>query len=284
MIALIIAAVLAGPVNDFQADTMAWRKAREESLLRPNGWLAVSGLFWLKAGSQSLGSSRRSDIHLPDSAPVNVGTVLFEKGVVTIKALDGVEVLVNGKPSNDPIKSDADGRPDKVQIADLTLNVIKRGKRIGLRLWDPNSKARKNFEGCKWFAPDPALVVRAKFVPHVPARTIPILNVLGDTEPSPNPGYVEFVLKGRKYRLEAIEEGNELFFNFKDQTSGHETYPAGRFLNTEGPKNGFVTLDFNRAVNPPCAFTAFATCPLPPKGNTLKVKILAGELSHHPLE
>ncbi len=124
--------------------------------------------------------------------------------------------------------------------------------------------------------------MKARYVTHKAGTTIPITNVLGDTAPAPNPGYVEFRFHGQTCRLEAIDEGDTLFFNFQDGTSGKETYPAGRFLNTPLPKDGFVTLDFNRAVNPPCAYTAFATCPLPPKGNVLKVRMTAGEKTHHP--
>jgi uncharacterized protein (DUF1684 family) len=110
---------------------------------------------------------------------------------------------------------------------------------------------------------------------------LPITNILGDTELSPNPGYVEFKIAGKTHRLEAIDAGDELFFNFKDLTNGAKTYGAGRFLYAKAPKNGQVTLDFNQAVNPPCAYTAFATCPLPPKANYLQVAIEAGELKTH---
>jgi uncharacterized protein (DUF1684 family) len=151
-----------------------------------------------------------------------------------------------------------------------------------LRLWDPNSKARKVFQGSRWFDPDPRFVVKAKYVLNPIGTTIPITNVLGDVEPTPNPGYVEFNFRGAACKLQAIAQGDGLFFNFKDFTSGKETYPAGRFLDADGPKDGFVTLDFNRATNPPCAFTAFATCPLPPAGNLIKYRMTAGEMTHHP--
>jgi len=283
MIAVSLCATMMLTQPDFVSETNAWRKERETSLMRPNGWLAVAGLFWLKEGEQTIGSDPKSDIVLPASAPKLAGTIRFTRGVASLAPASGVVVTANGSPISGPLKSDADGRPDRVHVGDLTFSVIKRGKRTGLRLWDPNSKARREFVGCKWFAPDQALVVTAKFVAHSPVRTIPILTILGDTEPTANPGYVEFTLKGRRHRLEALAEGDGLFFNFKDRTSGKETYPAGRFLNADGPKDGKVVLDFNQAVNPPCAFTAFATCPLPPKGNSLSVRIPAGELSTHPV-
>ncbi len=281
MITTVLLILASVPQTSFIKAQQTWRAEREAALTAPAGWLSVAGLFWVREGVQTIGSDPASDIVLPASAPAQVGTVTMANGKVSLQPRGGVVVTANGDALPETLKSDADGRPDKVQVGDLTISVIKRGKRIGLRMWDPNSRARKEFKGRHWFAPDGAFVIKARFVPHKKGKMIPILNVLGDTEPSPNPGYVEFRLKGKACRLEAIAEGDELFFNFQDATSGKETYAAGRFLNTEGPKNGFVTLDFNRAVNPPCAFTAFATCPLPPKGNVLKVRIAAGELKQH---
>lgn len=268
----------------FVEDQNKWRAEREALLKRPNGWLAVAGLFWVKEGSQTLGSSDQSDIIFPKSAPSKIGTITLANDIVTIQPEPGVVLTRNDKPLEGPIKTDKNGAADKIHLGDLTFSVIVRGTRTGIRLWDPNCKGRTEFKGCKWFAPDPAYVVKAKWVPHNPVRTIPILNILGDTEQSSNPGYVEFTLGGATHRLEAIGEGNELFFNFKDATSGKETYGAGRFMYADLPKDGIVTLDFNKAYNPPCAFTNFATCPLPPKGNALKAKISAGELVHHPIE
>ena len=272
-----------GPsAEDFSKSQWEWRTKREASLTKPGGWLSVAGLYWVQEGSQTIGSAESCDIQFPSSAPAKVGTIELKNGVVTLHPRDGVEVSVNGKPLSGPLKTDATGKPDRVKLGDLEFSIIIRGKRTGIRLWDPNSKFRKRFEGCKWFEPDSKYVVKAKYTAYNPARTLSIVNILGDTEHSPNPGYVEFDIDGKPQRLEAIQEGDEFFFNFRDATSGKETYPAGRFLYSGLPKDGFVEIDFNKAYNPPCAFTAFATCPLPPKGNTLKVKIAAGELSHHP--
>ncbi len=267
--------------SGFVQEQMAFRKEVEASLTRPEGWLSVAGLYWLHEGTQTIGSGPTADVRLPLSAPELVGTVSMTGGKVSIEPQPGVSLLINGKEGSGALKADADGGPDSVTIGALTLAVIRRGERTGFRLWDPNCATKKEFKGCHWFPVSKEYVIRAKFTAHKPGTMVPITNVLGDTTPNPNSGYVEFTIKGKKCRLEAIDQGGGLFFNFQDATSGKETYAAGRFLNTEGPKDGFVTLDFNHAINPPCAYTKFATCPLPPKGNSLSVAIPAGEKKQH---
>lgn len=262
---------------DFQSDEAAFRKEYQDSLTRPGGWLSVAGLLWLREGLQTIGSGAKCDVKLPSYAPELVGTVSMTKGQVALQVTGDAKVKIDGQ--------DSSGGPfGRLEVGNLTLAVIRRGDRTGLRLWDPQAKGLFEFKGCKWFAPSEKWVVKAKFFPHPAGTTLPITNVLGDTAPSPNPGYVEFTIGGKKCRLEAEGGGDALFFNFQDSTSGKETYPAGRFLDAPGPKDGYVTLDFNKATNPPCAFTAFATCPLPPKGNSLPVRVTAGELAHHPIE
>jgi uncharacterized protein (DUF1684 family) len=161
---------------------------------------------------------------------------------------------------------------------------IVRGDRVGLRLYDTESKARKEFHGLKWYPIDSKYKVQAKFTPFESGKTYPIKNVLGDTQNWRSPGFVTFSLDGKLCRLVALDEGDILFFNFQDQTSGKTTYPAGRFLYALKPIGGSVELDFNKATNPPCAFTSFATCPLPPRDNFLSVEVTAGEKVHHPTE
>ncbi len=151
---------------------------------------------------------------------------------------------------------------------------------MALRVKDPNAAARRNFTGTQWFPVRQAWDIKARWVPYATPRQIPILNVLGMTGPEPSPGYAEFTLSGRKCRLEPITEDDHLFFIFKDLTAGKTTYAAGRFLYAATPVNGTVELDFNEAENPPCAFTPYATCPLPPKQNALPVAIEAGEKSY----
>ena len=175
----------------------------------------------------------------------------------------------------------AKGQKSAIASGDLVMFIIKRGDRYGVRLLDPQSSARTNFKGLRYFPLQTAYRVDATFVPYATPKQVPVPNVLGMTVPMESPGYVTVTLQGRTLRLEPVYETSEhedLFFIFSDLTSRSETYPAGRFLHAPLPKNGRVDLDFNKAYNPPCAFTAFATCPLPTKANRLQVRIEAGEL------
>ncbi len=269
----------------YQEQIERWRTERANRLKAEDGWLSVAGLYWLKEGTNSIGTKATSDIVLPaGSAPATVGEMTLRGGKVTLHVADGVIATAHGKSITSlEMKSDRSGAPDRVVIQALTLTVIERGTRIGLRLYDNNARARKEFTGLKWFPIDPKYRVKATFVPYTSPKSVAITNVLGDTTETPIPGYVVFTLDGKEYRLEAQSEGSGLFINFRDSTSAKTTYPAGRFLDAPKPENGVVVLDFNRAYNPPCAVTPFATCPLAPRQNHLTVSIPAGEQysSHH---
>jgi hypothetical protein len=278
-----LGAVIIGtlPPSDFAKATREWRQRQEANLKRERGWLSVAGLFWLDAGENSFGSAESAKLRLPDGPPV-AGSLNRQGNEVTLTT-SAEGVTLNGvRPTNETLKSDAAGRPDSIRIGRLEMNVIQRGERIGVRLYDPQAPTVTNFKGRTWFPADEKWVVRAKFVPYNPPKTVSILNVVGDRSVVPVPGYIEFKRDGKTLRLDAQGDQSGLFLNFQDATSGKETYPAGRFLDTPGPKDGFVEIDFNRAVNPPCAFTLFATCPLPPPGNRLSIPVRAGEKTHHP--
>ncbi len=273
----------------FQAETPAayreriskWRASQEAALKADEGWLSVAGLTWLKEGVSSLGSDVSSLVRLPASVPARVGTLSLQNGQVTLSVADGVSASFKGKPvSTLAMKSD----DDRVTVGAVKFMVIRRGQRIGIRVFDNDSKGLKEFAGMKWYPVADNYRVVADFVPYNPPKKIAITNVLGDTRIADSPGYASFTLGGKKCRLDAEPAGAGLFFNFQDKTSGDTTYPAGRFLDAPGAKDGHVILDFNQAVNPPCAFTAFATCPLPPAGNRLDVAVKAGEKVHHPAE
>ncbi len=247
-------------------DILQFRRQREAELIADDGWLTVSGLFWLKEGPNRFGPAPSNQIVLPPGAPS--GVFEFHNGKTTYQGRE--------------LRADKPGPPDRITLGDLTLYVIQRGDRCAIRLKDKNSKLRKEFTGLRWFPPSKAYRVTARFLPYSPPKMLSIPTVLGDVEQVASPGYAVFTLHGREYRLDPVPgDDGGLFFIFRDLTSGKETYPAGRFLDTDPPRDGKVVLDFNKAYNPPCAFTPYATCPLPPKQNHLPVRIEAGELNYH---
>lgn len=282
---LLLAAMSMAPVapdDSYRDEIERWRARREASLKSDDGWLAIAGLFWLKHGINTVGTEAGNDIVLPvGSAPGRVGAFDMHDGIISFEAAAGVNATVNGKPATAAVlKPDSSDSPDILQFNDLTMFVIQRDDRYGIRLKDKNSEMRKAFTGLKYFPVKEEYQVKAKFVPYDPPKTIAVPNILGQIEQTPSPGYVEFTLNGHDLRLDPVTEGDTLFFIFKDLTSGKQTYPPGRFVNTEMPKNGEVILDFNKAYNPPCAFTPYATCPLPPEQNKLSIAIEAGELRY----
>jgi uncharacterized protein (DUF1684 family) len=200
---------------------------------------------------------------------------------VRIRPAAGVSILLDGQVIGErTLADDAGGKPDIVQLGDLRFHAIRRGERFGVRVRDPKSPLRSGFKGLEYFPAAPAYRVEAEFQAYEKPRKVPIPTVLGTTEEMEAPGRVRFVLAGQELTLEPVVEDPKepsLFFIFKDATAGSETYPAGRFLYAEMPKDGKVVLDFNKAYNPPCAFTPYATCPLPPRQNWLNVRVEAGE-------
>lgn len=266
----------------YEATIQKWRTDRLARLKASDGWLAVAGLFWLKPGPNSAGSDSSNSIVLPAAAPGRIGSFLFQNGKTVFTAEPGAGVTVNGRPAGKlEMRPDTEGQPDVIAVGGLTLHVIRRGSRYGIRLRDPNSRFRREFTGLKWFSVDQSFRVTARFVPYDPPKRISVPNILGDTEKRSSPGYAAFTLAGTECRLEPVLEEGRLFFIFRDLTTGKETYPAGRFLYADSPKDGKVVLDFNKAYNPPCAFTPYATCPLPPPQNSLRVRITAGEKTYH---
>jgi uncharacterized protein len=267
----------------YQQEIEQWRQRYKAALRADDGWLTLAGLFWLKEGQNTIGTDRKNSFVLPKgSAPILAGAFEFHNGTTSFQPAVGANFTLNGQPlgSRVKLKPDSSGSPDVLRLNDLTMFVIQRGNRFGIRLKDKNSATRKAFPGLKYFPVQEEYRVKAKFVPYDPPKKIAVPNILGDTEEEPSPGYVEFTLNGQKCRLDPVSSGDQLFFVFRDLTSGKETYPSGRFLYAYMPKNGEVVLDFNKAVNPPCAFTPFATCPLPPKQNHLPVRVEAGELRY----
>ena len=261
-----------------------WRAEKEAELKSDNGWLTVAGLFWLKEGVNRFGTAASNEIVLPEgSAPAHAGEFEFHAGKTTLRVKNGVEATSGGKTvTTIELKHDEKQKPDIINIGSLSLNVIKRGERYGVRVKDKNSKQRREFTGLRWFDIKESYRIAATFVRYDKPKEIEIPNILGDVNRMPSPGYVTFKLDGKEYRLDPVlEDKDKLFFIFSDSTSGKTTYGAGRFLYADLPEGETVVLDFNQAVNPPCAFTTFATCPLPPPQNRLRVAIEAGELNYH---
>lgn len=260
----LVAALALFAATAFEDEIAAWRRNRENSLKSDGGWLSVAGLFWLHEGANSFGTDPAGEIVLPDG-PAHGGA--FE--------LAGGKVLATTEGRTREVKPDS---ADVVKVGRLSLFVIKRGDRFGIRLKDPESEYRRSFHGIESYPANESYRVTARFV--AAPEQISILNVIGQDEHYPSPGYAVFHLDGQELRLRPyLEEADakQLFYVFRDQTSGKETYGGGRFLYSALPQDGQVTLDFNKAYNPPCSFTPYATCPLPPQENRLAIRVEAGE-------
>nr|WP_024890716.1 DUF1684 domain-containing protein [Luteimonas huabeiensis] len=268
----------------YAREEAAWRAARERSLLADDGWTTLVGLHWLSLPAHHLGNGERIGIDLRFGPP-RLGLVQQAGDTVYFTPEHGVAVALDGEPVRGRValRSDRDAAPTRLAFdqgkGELTL--IERGGRRALRVRHADAPARVRFAGLRFWEPDRGWRVPARFVPHPPGRTLEIVNILGQTEAMPNPGAVEFERDGRTWRLEAIGDGDGLFLMFADGTSGHGSYGAGRYLDAAAPDaDGRVTLDFNRAYNPPCAYTLHATCPLPPSANRLRLPIAAGEQAY----
>jgi uncharacterized protein len=266
---------------DYRSQILAWQQHREEGLRSPTGWLTLTGLFWLKPGDNTIGSGETSDFLLPHDAPTQVGIFHVSGQEVTFTSLMGSAVTLNGKPlrATATLKHDEDeDKSDKIDAGAVQFYVIDRDQRMAVRVKDRNSQILKSFKGTEFFPINTAFRFEAKFIDK--PEKMPVPNVLGKTEMEESPGQVEFTYQGRPIKMRALYEGKTLFFVFRDLTSKKETYQGGRMVNTPLPENGKVILDFNKAYNPPCTFTPYATCALPLKENILPVRIEAGELRY----
>ncbi|HEY8206333.1 MAG TPA: DUF1684 domain-containing protein, partial [Myxococcaceae bacterium] len=238
---------------------------------KDNGWLTLVGLQWLEEGDQKL--------ELPPPAPSPSGTVSRHGKEVSLALAPGVQATLGGKPFKGGALPTDENEQATVQVGRLRFYALVRGEKVGIRMKDPEADARKKFHGIERFPVSAAYRVEARWEPLASPRKIAVPTVLGTVEDMPAPGTAVFTLQGQELRLmPVLEEGeDQLFFIFADQTNKADTYGAGRFLYAAMPKDGKVVLDFNRAYNPPCAFSHFATCPLPPKENRLPLRVEAGE-------
>ena len=279
-LAVVTACAAATPDEDYAAAIQDARAKRVGRLTAADGWLTLIGLHFLQAGANTVGSARDNQIVLA-RGPEHFGNVsLRDDGKVRFTASPDSGALVDGRAAaGTELKPAGDGKPTLVTAGTVSFFVIERGGRMALRVKDSAADRRTAFLGIDYFPIDPSWRIEAQWVPFDPPRDVPITNMIGNTSSEKVPGKAVFHRDGKTYELLPIIEGpgEPLFFVISDATTGQETYLAARFLYADLPKDGKVILDFNRAVNPPCAFTPFATCPLPPRENQLALAVTAGE-------
>jgi uncharacterized protein (DUF1684 family) len=264
--------------DTYRPEVEQWRARHQADLAKDFGWLTVVGLDWLKEGDNRVGADPASEVPLPlGSAPRRVAIISLHAGKAELHPEPGVPLTLNGKPAAQTVLREDD---DVLAINHLKFYLIRRGDRAGIRLKDNDSAARKDFKGLAWYSVDPTWRIQAKFNQWTTPHSIVFHNTIGQEQSEPSPGTVTFQKDGREFHLEPTIDEGKLFFVIRDQTSGKTTYGASRFLYTDPPQNGMVWLDFNKAENPPCAFTAYATCPLPPPQNRLALAIKAGEKNY----
>jgi uncharacterized protein (DUF1684 family) len=280
----------------FEKEELDWRAQHASDLQRPDGWLSLIGLEWLTPGETTIGSGVDNRIRLPESSPAHLAVLKLENSAVTLlPPTDGSfasGLNVDGSPAKEQIlRADPDRDKFNSHVTYGTVNfyVIRRADRFALRIKDSQSPSLAGFHGLKWYAADPSYRVTAKWVPYHPPKRVSLITLVGTSYDEPVPGYAEFALQGKTYRLEPVLEdpqSKKLFFILKDTTSSESTYPACRFLYTALPDRGIdqageLELDFNHMENPPCAYTPYATCPLPPSGNRLAIALPVGEQRYH---
>lgn len=263
--------------NGYKNEIKQWHEKRKQDLKSEEGWLNLAGLFWLKEGANTFGSDESNDLVFPKGkCPAFMGKFYLENGQVSIAVASGVEVKGTSSDKNDVVFPSS--APKILQYQSLKWFVIKRGEKYGIRLKDLEHPALQSFKGIKMYPINEKWKVKAHLEVAQTEKKIAITDVLGLTSMQPLAGTLVFELQGQTFRLDAIDNGKDLFILFADPTNQKATYEAGRFLYAPKPDNqGNVILDFNKSINPPCAFTTFATCPLPPKQNFLSIAVKAGE-------
>jgi len=251
-----------GPKLSYEEEIAAWHLQRIASLERPHGWLSLIALDWLEEGGNPV---------------AGFGVVTLNKGMVSFKSLPDIQPTLRGEVfTSGVLMTDV----DKIEAGPKAFVIIRRGERYAVRMWDGNAEARKKFTDIDRFPLSKEWKIEARWESYEKPKPIKIQSVIpGYVENYVVPGVAIFTLAGKEYRLEPVGEpgARQLFFIFADKTNGSDTYGAGRFLYTDPAKDGKVVLDFNKAINPPCAFSSYTTCPLPPASNRLPVRIEAGE-------
>lgn len=256
-----------------------WHQKRINNLKLENGWLNLVGLYWLKEGENTFGSDKENDIIFPPNAPAKIGKYILKDSIASIEIFPDVIVTNGGEKIQSMIvENDLSDNVTKLRLDSLVWFVIKRGDKFGIRLRDLEAPLLKTFSGIDRFPVNEDWKITANFLPHEKPREILVPNILGAMDIEYSSGNLQLQIGGKNFEITPVDAGNKLFIIFADETSGEETYGAGRFLYADKPDStGKVILDFNKAYNPPCVFTPFATCPLPPKENYLSVRVTAGE-------
>lgn len=267
-------------MDSYVQEIEKWRRAADENLRKEDSWLSLAGLFWLDDGENSFGTDRSNDIVFPPgSGAARMGVLDLVDDQVTLIVEENVDLRVDGEIIKETIlKPDISGDPTEIKWEERTFILIEREDGLGIRLWDNQRPERVNFPGRVWFPIDENYVVTGCYEPFEKALDLVMERKNGSDFMDQVQGQIHFQFDGRDHSLLAFEqEDGSLFTLFLDQTSGKSSYPSGRYLLVPPPQEGSLTIDFNRAYNPPCAFTDYATCPLPPKQNRLPVAIQAGE-------
>jgi hypothetical protein len=272
-------ALTAVPAGFAEADYRSWQQTRLDNLRKPDSWLSLIGLVWLESGRHSVGSGADRHYQL-GGGPDALGTLDLHDDQVWFEPASGVEVKLDGAPisARTQLHSDAAGTPSKLEFGDTHFILIERGGKLGLRVKSTAAPVLTGFTGIDTYAYDPKWVVTADWLPFEHEQTLEIATIIGTIEPTPSHGKAQFSIDGQTFTLQPTTEGDALFFVFGDRTNGRETYGMARFLYAKLTADGrHVVLDFNRTYNPPCAFTPYATCPLPTPENRLDLAVTAGE-------
>jgi len=265
--------------EQYQEEMAAWRLMLDESLRRENGWLALAGLFWLAEGDNAFGSDPENAVIVPGDVAAHLGVFRLTADTVTLHVAPEADVCINGERVQEAVlRPDSSGSPTMVTVGQVVMMVMQRESVYAIRLWDNGRSERHTFPGRQWYLVQISYRLTATFTPYETPETLTLTRSQGaDFEEHPA-GYVNFNLAGQELSFLALrDENNSLFLPFKDATSGQRTYKGGRYLRAEYPQNGRTTIDFNRAYHPPCTFTPYAVCTLPPRQNWLDIAIEAGE-------
>jgi uncharacterized protein (DUF1684 family) len=282
---LLTSTALASDPQTERTNVEQWRAERVADLTSETGWLTLVGLYWLNPGENTIGHAPSNTLVLDHpNLTATAGTFVLTGDKVTFNAKLGSGITHAGEQiTTIDMVSDAKESPTVISSGSLRFFIIERAGKFAVRVRDVASVRRRDFRGLEYFPISSDWVFEARFEPYEPVHHIKIVNVLGMEDDMVSPGAVVLTKDGQEVRLDAVLDGadaSDLFIMFADGTSGHETYGAGRFLHVPFATAGKTVVDFNKAYNPPCAFNNFATCPLPPYQNRVKLKITAGEKNY----